>query len=84
VRVEVNGREMHCWYFYYPDSIEQSIWRTVDVPTELMTNNRVEVRFCIETPFSPKLWGTDDGRLLGVAVSALTVRHVRERGAAEI
>jgi hypothetical protein len=49
-----------------------------------MTNNRVEVRFCIETPFSPKLWGTDDGRLLGVAVSALTVRHVRERGAAEI
>jgi hypothetical protein len=53
VHVEVNGREMDCWHFCYPDSTEQSAYRTIDIPVELMESNRVEVRFLIERPLCP-------------------------------
>jgi radical SAM protein with 4Fe4S-binding SPASM domain len=76
VRVEVNGHEVDCWQFYYPDSTEQSTWRTLDIPAELMQSNRIQVRFLIDAPVLPKLWGCDDGRLLGIGVSKVKVRRL--------
>jgi hypothetical protein len=76
VGVQVNGNDMDRWEFRFPDSVDHSQWRTIDVPHELMTTNRIELRFFIEAPVSPKLWGRDDSRLIGIGLSALRVATV--------
>ena len=75
VRVRVNGCDVERWEFRYPDSTEYSVWRTIDVRFGLIETRRLEVRFVIERPLSPRLWGRDDGRLLGVGLSALKIRR---------
>jgi Iron-sulfur cluster-binding domain len=75
VRVRVNGCDVARWEFQYPDSTEQSAWRTIDVRFDLLETRRLEVRFLVERPLSPQLWGRDDGRLLGVGLSAFKVRR---------
>ena len=75
VRVRVNGCDVERWEFRYPDSTEYSEWRTIDVRFGLIEARRLEVRFVIERPLSPRLWGRDDGRLLGVGLSAFKIRR---------
>lgn len=75
VGVRVNGRQADRLDFRYPDTIEESRWRAIHVLASDMTTNRVNLEFSIETPLSPKLWGRDDNRLIGIGLSALRVLY---------
>jgi hypothetical protein len=76
VRVQVNGHELERWEFRYPDSTDHSVWRTIHVPIDIVGTRRLEVRFLVERPLSPRFWDGDDARLLGVGLSAFKLRHV--------
>lgn len=75
VRLQVNGHELEHWEFRYPDSTEQSVWRGIHIPVDVVGTRRLEVRFLVEKPVSPSSWGkNDDERILGVGLSALKLR----------
>src|SRR5262249_35129333 len=80
IRVQVNGHELERWEFRYPESTEHSVWRPLHIPMDVVGTRRLEVRFLVEKPVSPCSWGKkDDGRLLGVGLSAFKVRRATSR-----
>jgi hypothetical protein len=73
VGVRINGRQLDRWEFNFPDTFKESHWRVIQVPAELVASSRVELQFLIESPMSPRLWGREDSRLIGIGLSALRV-----------
>jgi hypothetical protein len=73
IGVQVNGHHVDRWEFRYPETTDQSVWRTIGIQAELMVTDRIDLQFLIERPLLPALWGIEDGRLLGIGLSALRI-----------
>lgn len=84
VLVSVNGAAAVEWIFVYPHETETSVWRTIDVPTAaLRSNRRLEVKFSISEPVCPQSWGSEDGRMIGIGLSAFILEAVEDNHQSE-
>ena len=71
VKVLVDDREIETWRFSYPDGVEKSDWKTLNIPADAIAHGKLEILLRIVDPVSPKSWGVDDGRMLGFGLSAI-------------
>lgn len=79
VTISVNGVEQGVWSFKCSDRSDYFVWRTIDVGSDILVNNRMELEIDIDNPISPKTYGIDDGRHLGLAVAAVRIDDIRNR-----
>jgi hypothetical protein len=69
VRIQANGFDLKCSDF--DDALtDQFAWRSLTISSGISSGSRLEISFVIDGPLSPSLWGSPDGRQLGIAVSA--------------
>lgn len=73
VRVLLNGHALSIWRFQYPNETNQAVWKVAPVPPDAMISRQVEIRFLIDEPVSPQLWGINYGRLIGIGLSGFKV-----------
>jgi len=73
IKALVGNREIESWLFSYPEEMEGTYWRSLDISADAISGGKIEVLLRIENPVSPRSWGVDDGRMLGLGVSAIKV-----------